>query len=97
MSLGDAYAMADARDQELQEQMHWEDVRLEAVIDEVLNDNTLLRVVLADWSEDSPALRRFAVALNTLYHDTSCMTQSVMQLRGALYALIHTRCRDEPL
>ena len=97
MSIGDAYALADARDQELQEQMHWDDLRLENDIEEVLRYSNLLSVILADWSEDSPALRRFAVALNTLYHDTSCMTQSVMRLRGALYALIHTRCRDEPL
>lgn len=97
MPLGDAYALADARDQETQEQMHWEDVRLENDIEEVLSDSTLMSIVLADWSEDSPALRRFSVALNTLYHDTSCMASSAMQLRGALYALIHIRCRDERL
>lgn len=92
-----AYALADARDQELQEQLHLDDLRLENAIEEVLSNPTLMSIVLADWSEDSPALRRFAVALNTLYHDTSCLTSSVMQLRGALYALIHIRCRDERL
>ena len=90
-----AYARADAIDQERQEEMHLADMRLEAAMDEAFRDANSLANALADWSEDSIALNRFSQAVLTLYLDIESMTPNVMRFRGALYALVKTRCLEE--
>jgi hypothetical protein len=89
------YARADALDQERQEEMRLADLRLESAMDEAFRDADSLEKYLADWSEDSLALNRFAQAVRTLYLDIDSMTPKVMLFRGALYALIKTRCLEE--
>jgi hypothetical protein len=90
-----AYVRADAIDQERQEEMHLADLRLEAAMDLAFRDAGSLANALADWSEDSIALGRFAQSVLTLYLDIESMTPNVMRFRGALYALVKTRCLEE--
>lgn len=96
-----AYALADARDQEIQEKMHWEDLRMEDAMDAVLSRTDSLRIALEDsfycldCDQESIALRRFVGSLFTLYHDTMSLTPSVMRFRGALYALVKQHCRAQ--
>jgi hypothetical protein len=89
------YARADALDQERQEEMRLADLRLEAAMDEAFRDDSSLAKFLADWSEDSLVLNRFAQAVRTLYLDIESITPTVMRFRGALYALVKTRCLEE--
>lgn len=89
------YARTDALDQERLEEMRLADLRLEAAMDEAFCDANSLAKYLSDWSEDSVALNRFARSLLTLYLDTESMTPKVMLFRGALYALVKTRCLEE--
>ena len=89
------YARADAIDQERQEEMRLADLRLEAAMDEAFRDTDSLAKFLADWSEDSLVLNRFAQAVRTLYLDIESITPTVMRFRGALYALVKTRCLEE--
>jgi hypothetical protein len=89
------YARADAIDQERLEEMRLADLRLEAAMDDAFRDADSLTTALADWSEDSLALGRFAQSVLTLYLDTKSMTPQVMLFRAALYALVKTRCLEE--
>ena len=89
-----AYARADALEQERLEEMRLADLRLEAAMDEAFRDADSLAKFLADWSEDSIALSRFSQAVRTLYLDIDSMTPTVMRFRGSLYALVKTRCLE---
>ena len=90
-----AYVRADALDQECQEQMRIDDLRMEAAIDASFRNAETLAEALSDWTDDSISLGRFSEATLTLYLDTETLTPSVMKWRGALYALVKTRCREE--
>lgn len=85
-----AYARADALDQERQEQMRIDDLRMEAAIDEAFLNAETLAQTLEDWTDGSISLDRFYEATLTLYLDTETLTPSVMKWRGALYALVKT-------
>ena len=89
------YARVDELDQERQEEMRLADLRLETAMDEAFHDADSLAKFLADWSEDSLALNRFTQAVRTLYLDIDSITPTVMRFRGALYALVKTRCLEE--
>lgn len=89
-----AYVNADRIDQDRQEQMRIDDLRMEVAISDVFRNAEALAQVLADWSEDSIALHRFAQSVITLYRDSRTLTPSVMRFRGALYALVKSRCRE---
>lgn len=90
-----AYVNADRIDQERQEQMRLDDLRIEAAINDAFSNSETLAQAMADWNEDSIALNRFAQSIFTLYLDTESMTPNVMRFRGALYALVKTRCREQ--
>ena len=88
-----AYLMKDRRENDEQERIYRQDLIVEQMSDEVLEDAALLTSVIADLNEDDLAVWRLAKALLAVYHDKTLISETALQLRVAVFALIQRHCR----